>query len=150
MKSFTAPLAFTSQYPLVIFLILAGVGIIFGSLVMDLIGMGGQGGFGCRQIVLLLGGAAVFLSGIILLASERQRSFFEWIWLGIIAIGVASAASMIIDTGLPKFTRGRKCSHYAPAEHVTGVDPAEEQGQHLRRRVRDDLQRSRGFVVLAL
>jgi D-alanyl-lipoteichoic acid acyltransferase DltB (MBOAT superfamily) len=83
-------------------LILAGIVLIISSFVTDLLGIGGQSGFGARQLMLALSGSSVLLVGIIRLVPDKHRPIFEWVWMGIIAIGVAAASDLILETGFSK------------------------------------------------
>ena len=56
-----------------IMLILAGAGITAIALAADLLSFDGPQGIGPRQVSLALSGFAVFLAGIVLISSARQR-----------------------------------------------------------------------------
>ena len=84
-------------------LILAGAGITSIALAADLLDFGGPRGIGPRQVSLALSGFAVFLAGIVLISSARQRYISEWLLVALATIAVVFAADLLVINGLPEF-----------------------------------------------
>jgi hypothetical protein len=82
---------------------LAGAGITAIALAADLFNAGSPRGIGPRQVSLALSGIAVFLAGIVLISSARQRYISEWLLVGLATITVAFAADLLVINGLPEF-----------------------------------------------
>jgi D-alanyl-lipoteichoic acid acyltransferase DltB (MBOAT superfamily) len=73
------------------------------ALVADLLHFGGPQGIGPRQVSLALSGFAVFLAGIVLISSARQRYISEWLLVGLATIAVVFASDLLVINGLPEF-----------------------------------------------
>jgi hypothetical protein len=84
-------------------LILAGAGITAIAFAADLLDFGGPRGIGPRQVSMALSGFAVFLAGLVLISSARQRYISEWLLVGLAATAVAFAADLLVINGLPEF-----------------------------------------------
>jgi hypothetical protein len=82
---------------------LAGAGITAIALAADLLSLGGPQGIGPRQVSLAMSGLAVFLAGIVLISSVRQRYIAEWLLVGLAVLAVAFAADLLVINGLPEF-----------------------------------------------
>lgn len=86
-----------------IVLIIAGAGVTALVLSADLLDVGGSRGIGPRQVALALGALAVFLAGVVLISSVKQRYLSEWLLVGLATIAVVFAADLIVINGLPEF-----------------------------------------------
>jgi len=86
-----------------VLLLLLGVGAVFGSLAIDMLGVGGQTGFGARQLVLLLSGVSFLAGGLSSASTGNNKGLWEWMLLAAGAVTVAIASDLIMETGLPEF-----------------------------------------------
>jgi hypothetical protein len=84
-------------------LILAGAGITAIALSADLLNFGGPRGIGPRQVSMALSGFAVFVAGVVLISSARQRYISEWLLIVLATIAVVFAADLLVINGLPEF-----------------------------------------------
>ncbi len=81
--------------------ILLGAGLITIALAADIFRGGGLSGFGANQFSLAFSGFAVFMTGIVLIASASWRRVGEWLLVGAGAVAVALAADLLVIGGLP-------------------------------------------------
>jgi hypothetical protein len=84
-------------------LILTGAGITAIALAADLLDFGGPQGIGPRQVSLALSGFAVFLAGVVLISSARQRYIGEWLLVALATVAVVFASDLLVINGLPEF-----------------------------------------------
>ncbi|HET9905171.1 MAG TPA: hypothetical protein VFQ23_00975, partial [Anaerolineales bacterium] len=80
---------------------LAGAGITVIGIAADLLDFGGPRGIGPRQVSLALSGFAVFLAGVDLISTGRQRYIIEWLMVALATITVVFAADLLVINGLP-------------------------------------------------
>ncbi|HNB51084.1 MAG TPA: hypothetical protein PK530_04045 [Anaerolineales bacterium] len=79
-----------------ILIALMGLGLLFLAFAANLVGLGSGGGFGTNQLFLAVSGMIVSLSGIILILSNPQRQYVEWLLLATGAAAVAIAADLFV------------------------------------------------------
>ena len=83
--------------------IFVGTSITAIALAADLLSFGGPQGIGPRQAALALSGLAIFLAGIVLISSDRQRYLAEWLLVALATLGVVFASDLLVINGLPEF-----------------------------------------------
>jgi hypothetical protein len=84
-----------------ILIILVGFGIIMISVGVDLLGMGKDPGFGANQLLIILTGISLLLSGMVIILPANQRYFGEWLIVGVAAAVVIMTADLTNFIGEP-------------------------------------------------